>query len=146
MNRLRAYLQPLVDDGIIQSEVRDEILDIVDGKLYGIPPIKQYQLGDKWSLDFDYEGMLRYATDIGTKKHPEINDLSYDVDKLETLLESMEDVNYHSEAELLYDVIETSKWIKEHGRTEETRKELVRKIKLFRFEVKQTLSNLVFNK
>ena len=137
MNRLRAYLQPLVDDGIIQSGVRDEILEIVDGKLYGIPPIKQFELGDKFSLDFDYEGMFRYSGDIT---------VDTDVDKLELLLESMEDVNYHDESELLYDVIEITKWINEHGENEKTIKELGKKLKLFRFEVKQTLSNLVFNK
>ena len=48
-----------------------------------------YKLGDKWSNDFDYVGML----EMGAKAKA-----SMGVKKLQSLFNSFEDVNYHSEA------------------------------------------------
>ena len=48
-----------------------------------------YKLGDKWSNDFDYTGML----EMGAKAK-----MSMGAKKLQSLFDSFEDVNYHSEA------------------------------------------------
>ena len=48
--------------------------------------MKKYQLGDKWSNDFDYDGLIRYCNDA---------DVSWGADKLEKLYDSLVDVNYH---------------------------------------------------
>jgi len=50
---------------------------------------QKYKLGDKWSNDFDYVGML----EMGAKAKA-----SMGVKKLQSLFDSFEDVNYHSEA------------------------------------------------
>ena len=55
-----------------------------------------YKLGDKYSEDFDYCGMLRK----GSKA-----DIKMGVDKLQKLFDSYEDVNYHSESEPLISAI-----------------------------------------
>lgn len=48
--------------------------------------MKKYQLGDKWSNDFDYDGLIRSCNDA---------DVSWGADKLEKLYDSLVDVNYH---------------------------------------------------
>ena len=59
---------------------------------------RKYKLGDKWSNDFDYEGML----EIGVKAtYPKMSG-----DKLEKLASSFEDVNYHTVASPLLDAID----------------------------------------
>ena len=62
--------------------------------------MKEFKPGDMWSMNFDYEGMLRYGENIS------VND---DVEELEKLLSSFEDVNYHREASPLYNMIEAIK-------------------------------------
>lgn len=61
---------------------------------------KIYKLGDKWSRDFDYEGMEQQ----GLK-----TDVSWGVDKLMKLYDSFEDVNFHTESENLYEAIQSLK-------------------------------------
>ena len=51
---------------------------------------KQYKLGDKWSSDFDYTGML----EMGSKAK-----VSWGAKKLQKLQNSFTDVNYHSESQ-----------------------------------------------
>lgn len=51
---------------------------------------KQYKLGDKYSSDFDYDGML----EMGSKAK-----VSWGVKKLQKLQDSFTDVNYHSESQ-----------------------------------------------
>lgn len=51
-----------------------------------------YKLGDKYSRDFDYEGMLNTCLNV------KITD---SISKLEKLFNSLEDVNYHTEAKEL---------------------------------------------
>ena len=58
---------------------------------------KKYKLGDKWSNDFDYEGMMKVA--LKTKETDK-------VDKLQKLHDSMTDVNYHTVASPLLDAID----------------------------------------
>ena len=60
-------------------------------------PVKPYVLGDKFSTDFDYQGMLKAGLKIR---------LNTPLSDLEKLYDSFEDVNYHSENRLLSDVID----------------------------------------
>ena len=49
---------------------------------------KSYSFGDKWSDDFDYDGMLKSGLKLSLKTP---------IKKMEDLLKSFTDVNYHSE-------------------------------------------------
>lgn len=57
---------------------------------------KKYKLGDQWSNDFDYEGMVK----MGTKSK-----VSDGAKKLRKLFSSFEDVNYHTVSVPLWDAI-----------------------------------------
>ena len=91
---------------------------------------KRYQLGDKFSLNFDYDGMLLYA--MNTTLDTSVNDL-------EKLLDSFEDVNYHREAAPLYDLIEHIKYQNEYGANEVTRENIKESLLAFRKEVQDTM-------
>ena len=54
-----------------------------------------YKLGDKWSEDFDYDGMIEYGKTIG------INTSEKTIEKYAN---SLEDVNYHTLAKPLFDL------------------------------------------
>ena len=102
---------------------------------------RPYMLGDTFSLNFDYEGMLDYGLSIDENTR-----ISY----LELLLTSFEDVNYHREAEPLYNMIQYKKQLIEIGnKMEETvlskinKKLLVRYMKEFKKECEDTLKNIV---
>ena len=58
--------------------------------------MKEYQLGDSWSSDFDYDGMLQ--------KGMEAN-INWPIEDLKELYHSFEDVNYHREAGYLWGAI-----------------------------------------
>ena len=58
--------------------------------------MKKYQLGQGWSTDFDYEGMLTTGTQV---------DEQTPIKHLEKLHSSFEDVNYHSESNPLWNAI-----------------------------------------
>ena len=60
----------------------------------------EYRLGQRWSDDFDYDGMLRLGLET-TAETP--------LDQMLKLFESMEDVNYHREAEPLWNAIHAKK-------------------------------------
>tara|TARA_R110000765_G_scaffold54253_2_gene108296 strand:+ start:475 stop:831 length:357 start_codon:yes stop_codon:yes gene_type:complete len=92
---------------------------------------KQYQLGDRWSVDFDYDGMLNYALQIDGY-------LIHTLD-LEKLLGSFEDVNYHREAAPLYDMIEHIKYQNEYGANEVTKENINESLRAFKKECKDTL-------
>ena len=49
--------------------------------------MREYKLGDKWSADFDYDGMLETATKINVDSP---------ISDLKKLSESLTDVNYHT--------------------------------------------------
>ena len=59
-----------------------------------------YKLGNKWSADFDYDGML--------EKGMEAN-VNWTIENLQLLYNSFEDVNYHSEAGYLWAAIQELK-------------------------------------
>jgi hypothetical protein len=58
---------------------------------------KTYELGDMWSNDFDYVGMLK----VGAQATYEMG-----LENLQKLYDSFEDVNYHSENKFLGYAIE----------------------------------------
>jgi len=95
---------------------------------------KRYQLGDTFSLNFDYEGMLDYALEITV--NTSVNDL-------EKLLDSFEDVNYHREAAPLYDMIEMIKFQNEYGKSEHTIDCTKKALLAFKKECEETLINIV---
>tara|TARA_R110002012_G_scaffold107446_4_gene249367 strand:+ start:19 stop:492 length:474 start_codon:yes stop_codon:yes gene_type:complete len=91
---------------------------------------ERYKLGDAFSMDFDYEGMLLYA--MNTTLDTSVNDL-------EKLLDSFEDVNYHREAAPLYDMIEMVKFQNEYGKSEHTIDCTKKALLAFRKEVQDTM-------
>ena len=58
---------------------------------------ESYKLGDKWSHDFDYDGMLQVGTEVSIKTP---------IRDLKGLYKSMVDVNYHTEARCIDAAIE----------------------------------------
>ena len=94
---------------------------------------KRYQLGDKFSLNFDYDGMLLYA--MNTTLDTSVNDL-------EKLLDSFEDVNYHREADPLYELIEHKKYQNEYGANEVTKENIKGSLLAFRKEVQDTMKQI----
>ena len=95
---------------------------------------QSYKLGDTLYLNFDYEGML----DCGLL----ITD-NTGVNDLEKLLTSFEDVNYHREANPLYDLIEHKKYQNEYGSNEVTRENIDKSLWIFKRECEDTLKNIV---
>jgi len=93
-----------------------------------------YKLGDRFSLDFDYDGMLEYGLQITNQTS---------VNNLEKLLDSFEDVNYHREASPLYDLIEHKKYQNEYGENEVTRENIDESLRAFNRECENTLKNIV---
>tara|TARA_R110000824_G_scaffold26604_7_gene91188 strand:+ start:124 stop:612 length:489 start_codon:yes stop_codon:yes gene_type:complete len=59
-----------------------------------------YKLGDRWSKDFDYDGMLEFGSKTS---------VAMGIESLQKLYDSFEDVNYHSEAGPLYYAIQLLK-------------------------------------
>ena len=92
---------------------------------------RPYMLGDKFSLDFDYDGMLECGLEIDKDTHVNI---------LEDLLTSFEDVNYHREAAPLYDVIEHRKYQNEYGSNEVTKENLNESLRAFKKECEDTIN------
>jgi hypothetical protein len=81
-------------DGAIQTknDTFKDIKDVVKPK--SEKKEKKYKLGDLYSSDFDYDGMLRYALTVDENTSDKV---------LEKLFNSFEDVNYHTIAAPLYD-------------------------------------------
>ncbi len=91
-----------------------------------------YKLGDTFSLGFDYDGMLDYGLQITN------NTSVFDLIKL---LDSFEDVNYHREANPLYDLIEHIKYQNEYGENELGRVLIDGSLRAFKKECKDTINN-----
>lgn len=96
-----------------------------------------YELGDTFSLNFDYEGMLDYGLQI------EISEGENIVGVLEKLLDSFEDVNYHREAAPLYDLIDQLKYINEYGPSVDLGHVACEFFKRFKKECEDTLKNII---
>lgn len=87
--------------------------------------MKKYELGQKWSNDFDYEGMLIAGTQVNEQTP---------IEDLEKLHSSFEDVNYYSESNPLWTAIIAKK----EGRAEI----LTRELADFRKLCQETLSEI----
>ena len=98
---------------------------------------QSYKLGDTFSLNFDYVGMLDWGLQITNQT------IKFHVNDLEKLLGSFEDVNYHREAAPLYDMIEHIKYQNEYGANEVTRENINESLRAFKKECKDTLVNIV---
>ncbi len=95
---------------------------------------QSYKLGDTFSLGFDYEGMLDYGLQIDTNTS---------VNNLEKLLTSFEDVNYHREANPLYDLIEHIKYGNEYGLNDVVEENIDGSLRAFKKECEDTLKNII---
>lgn len=93
---------------------------------------QSYKLGDKWSMDFDFDGMLECGLLTG---------VTTSVNNLEKLLDSFEGVNYHREAAPLYDLIEHIKYQNEYGENEVTRENIDGSLRAFKKEIKDTINS-----
>ena len=93
----------------------------------------QYKLGDKFNLEFDYDGMLNCGLQMTNRMS--VNDL-------EKLLDSFEDVNYHREAAPLYDLIEHIKYQNEYGPSVDLGHVACEFFKRFKKEIKDTINSL----
>ena len=92
---------------------------------------KKYRIGDKWSEDFDYEGMLTKASKLSIpRKGPNEGGLKV----LQALYDSFEDVNYHSENQHLGTAIDAYK----NGDNKEGAKHL----KMFKSAALETLKGI----
>ncbi len=92
---------------------------------------KKYRIGDKWSEDFDYKGMLTKASKLSIpRKGPNEGGLKV----LQALYDSFEDVNYHSENQHLGNAIDAYK----NGDNEEGAKHL----KQFKLAALETLKGI----
>lgn len=99
-------LQIREDNDILTESENKEYVSLVEmyrktkdykgGSMKNGGSVKSYKLGNKWSNDFDYDGML----EMGLKA-----DMSWDKKKLRSLFDSYEDVNYHSVGKHLWEAI-----------------------------------------
>ena len=75
-----------------------------------------FQPGQRWANNFDYDGMIDYMKNIDVQ--------TADVAELEKVHDSATDVNYHSEASALGDIIDALKAGDKAG-AEEGHKQLI---------------------
>ena len=72
----------------MEEELSDEDMKAIEKYGRDDKPVKAFKPGDMWSNDFDYEGMLEFGMKIR---------LNTNLQTLQALYNSFEDVNYHSE-------------------------------------------------
>jgi len=111
--------------GELKEQMSDQEME--DIKNYGQEEkeTKVYQLGDMWSKDFDYDGMLR----AGLKLR-----ISTPLDTMKKVYSSFEDVNYHSENGHLGNAID---YIEDRDKPG-----ALKHLKLFRDAIRKTLSDI----
>ena len=109
----------------VKEQMSDEEME--DIKKYGQEEkeTKEYQLGDMWSKDFDYDGMLK----AGLKLR-----ISTPLDTMKKVYSSFEDVNYHSENGHLGNAID---YIEDRDKPG-----ALKHLKLFRDAVRKTLTDI----
>ena len=89
---------------------------------------KKYELGDMWSEDFDYDGLLEAASKIGA---------SMSLSDVEMIFRSMEDVNYHRLAKLLDTYIKARKKTDNHKKRADSLNYFRKMLKKFNEEYKK---------
>jgi hypothetical protein len=108
-----------------------KMLDDFDGGATESKLEEKYRIGDKWSENFDYEGMLTKASKLAIPREgPNEGGLKV----LQAIYDSFEDVNYHSENQHLGTAIDAYK----NGNNEEGAKHL----KQFKLAALETLKGL----
>jgi len=108
----------------VEEAMSDEFMD--DVKSYGKDEqIKPYKIGDKFSVDFDYEGMLKTGLKVR---------INTPLKTMQAIFDSFEDVNYHSEGMHLSYVIDAVE--------EGDREEALDSLKKFRGAISKTLTNI----
>ena len=109
----------------VEEQISDEEMENI--KSYGQEekPTKTYQPGDKWSNDFDYDGMLKAGLKIK---------ISTPLAKMQQIYDSFEDVNYHRENGHLGNAIDYVQDGDKAGALDH--------LKLFRQAVRKTLSDI----
>jgi hypothetical protein len=113
-----------IDEVEVEEAMSDAEMDTI--KNYGnADEIETYKLGDRFSTNFDYEGMLKAGLKVR---------INTPVDKLENLFGSFEDVNYHREGMHLSYMIDAV----QDGDKEAALEDL----KKFRAAIKTSLSEL----
>lgn len=90
-----------------------------------VEEVKRYQIGDMWSPNFDYKGMLK----AGAALSPDA-----DAKVMQAVSDSFEDVNYHRENSHLQDAIKA----KEAGDMDAVKSHLA----MFRQELAKTISQI----
>jgi hypothetical protein len=90
-----------------------------------VEEVKRYQIGDMWSPNFDYKGMLKAGAALTSNA---------DVNVMQAISDSFEDVNYHRENSHLQDAIEAKK----AGKTDE----VIYHLGDFKNELKKTISQI----
>ena len=108
----------------VEEAMSDEFMD--DVKSYGKDEqIKPYKIGDKFSVDFDYEGMLKTGLKVR---------INTPLKTMQAIFDSFEDVNYHSEGMHLSYVIDAVE--------EGDREEALDSLKKFRGAISKTLTSI----
>ena len=93
--------------------------------------VKKYELGDSWSNDFDYIGMLK----VGAQATVDMG-----LENLQKLYDSFEDVNYHTENQDLGNAIE---WMEDPGQDANRAQEMVEEfLENFREACMKTLDDI----
>jgi len=110
----------------IEEKMSDEFMDQAKnyGKQNAFNP-KPYKIGDMWSSDFDYHGMLQAGLRVR---------INTPLEQLKQLYYSFEDVNYHSENRYLGVIIDAI----EAG----DKKEALDAIKDYKFTLNRTLMDI----
>jgi len=106
----------------MEEELSDEDMKAIEKYGRDDKPVKVYKPGDMFSSDFDYEGMLEFGMKIR---------LNTNLDTLQALYNSFEDVNYHSENSHLGNAIDAIK--------DGDKSEALDHIRNFKKAIKQTL-------
>ena len=84
----------------MEEKLSDEDMKAIEKYGRDDKPVKAFKPGDMFSSDFDYEGMLEFGMRIR---------LNTNLDTLQALYNSFEDVNYHSENSHLGNAIDAIK-------------------------------------
>ena len=106
----------------MEEKLSDEDMKAIEKYGRDDKPVKAFKPGDMFSTDFDYEGMLEFGMKIR---------LNTNLDTLQALYNSFEDVNYHSENSHLGNAIDAIK--------DGDKSEALDHIRNFKKAIKQTL-------
>ena len=108
------------------NKIAKELLKMTSSIGESLTEAKKFKPGDKWSSDFDYDGMLKYALKVNHKTP---------LKTLQKLHDSATDVNYHTPFSGLGNAID---WITDDGVNSEEGKDFM---KQFHNAIKDEMKN-----